>query len=1679
MKKMTKRALSLLLTLAMILSLGVLPASAAGIDEAEEIDAAYPAQQFSYYEPGGLNIDVKAPAGALPRGTTMEVSRLANLAPVQDAVDRAEDLDGAVVLAADISFWHEGEEVEPVDGNKILVTMTAPEIAEVLDPVVVHVPDEEPAVAERIDPIVDDSLDIVAMGDQISFEAEKFSVYAVIGGSTGDEARVEVNFYNNHLQGNKKVVTLYVKNSDTADEIEKIVYDPGIGELLPRGLLFLGWSIDDPNANTAVEGKDYDTEHYGADYNLNTRVYDIDGVRDYLESLSITEGMDPINIYAMVVRIYVVTYLDKEGVSLGSDDVLMNLSETSAPYTITMGYTPLNQDENFEGWNLSDGIVANAQAENEDGDMVAVEAPYPVGTTMTISSDVTFSVNAPKGHWLVFEEVQKGATYNAPVFIYEGKAADADGKRPAKSLPENMKCAGYTFLDWYEAETDENGVVQKDDDGNVILKSSPFDWSTVITKRTVLYAKWDVASTATYTVIVWKQSVVDDKNAADAAKTYDFGLSAQLTGTPGTNVADLVSTDLAAYLGKDGGSIDGVTLFGFKQNTTQVAKANSGNKTIGNGIVANSEKIAANGTTVINIYYDRELVTYTFSVYELTAVANSDVPSNFSATSPVYFIYYEDEYCPVRYYSGTYTDIYKPTTSNSGTQYGIVDGVWTSLEYRYFNGYGYLWVYNNGGSYSLYNGIRYYHSDTISGTSYYFRTSNRLDYAPYYTYQWRTLEDRTMTGLFGQKLSKYGYVWPLDYRWMLEDSSNPGTPSSTSFSSIEEMFLGSTNYYGRTEEFNATVSHYLQNVDGSWPETATYTVATNTTSYMSFKSFAGFSSYQFRIKIADGRTNYWYGHYSDFNNSYPHSTDANGWTDWLDSGNSVKGQNGYDSVYTNEPGDYQWHATEGGIEFRYERETYKLNFMVGKFVNGNMEEQPTNAVAGLPKTVTDIAYEASLASYAEGGDDYFDPFTNAANAQLAEEYVFDGWYVDDACTQKFDFANATMPLDGVTVYGKWIQKQYRVFLHPNAFMPEGSNDPNLDWGSDSQSLNFRISYGGTLSAPNPRRDVSGYEFIGWYTDPECKNAFNLETKLTDDTVNTPYDKTVDMTDPMDKYGEGATWNSDIIGYNGGDRFWITTKLDLYGKWGATLSGAPGIAIVYDANGGSGAPTDSRYYKDNVDAIAQAASIPADAEKDQFLYWVMQKWDSDQSKYVDIPGSKIYPGDTFTVLKSNSKIVIINSHTDGDKVIIDEATYTLQLRAEYGPKEVETPTHIYWYANNETSGVQKDENIQINKGVDIPTTETWTNGTRDGSGLTYEGHEFLGWARLETSDTVDPATLCYDDLFLRWVGDHYEAKNDSGAWVPVTQVACDERTLYHNMYAVWAKVFYVYHSGTNVVEKVVINSTAVTETNGTTARTPVTFNLAGRTSAGFLYGGYYTDYAGKSANFDAKLVAEASWTAGDAAAAASANARAIYTYTDNGTGVKAYDGTNASWSGAYTDRADTLTPVAGKTYYIKEVPAAKYLRPQLRYTYFENTEGSIANIWLITNLDDDTYIKSGLVIADTIIPGTVTDSLTITPRNKPVNAQTHTSQSLFKTAGKLCYLEVMAIDKPQQADLTGDFLQLLQPGQEVLQYWVTPDGMKVTGTVMRAYKGLYTKSEIDLVADYPQDVDSTIVYVGLS
>lgn len=683
---------------------------------------------------------------------------------------------------------------------------------------------------------------------------------------------------------------------------------------------------------------------------------------------------------------------------------------------------------------------------------------------------------------------------------------------------------------------------------------------------------------------------------------------------------------------------------------------------------------------------------------------------------------------------------------------------------------------------------------------------------------------------------------------------------------------------------------------------------------------------------------------------------------------------------------------DGTINFYYTRNKYDINYMDGIYVDGNdiPVEQDSR---GQLKVENGIIFGSNLESYNKGGNDYYTPTFN--------DFTFDGWYLDDSCTQPYTFTS--MPEGGITVYAKWKQNQYRVFLHPNA-----ETDSTLDWGSDNQAMNFRISSGGKVSAPNGMRRE--YEMIGWYLDENCTQVFNADAfVLNDTTVTTPYDKTKDMTDPMDKWGNGATTNADV------DRAWITKKLDLYAKWRAVLVGADGIGVIYDANGGDNAPSDTSLYTDQASAVAQAAATAPEGK--QFDGWIVQKWNG--SGYEDTD-EIINPGETFTILKDNAKM----EQKEGSTPDNPKYNYTVQLKAKYIDKEEATPTHITWYSNlKDVAGIaleldgfthdgitdsdkkgwyvtdKADGSLQINEAIDIRPETTYS----------YKGYTFLGWAK--SADATE------NDLFLKYEDGKFYAQETEGIgdWtVEVTQVAADENQPYDDLYAIWKGSFKVYHSGVagGNVETIDITENTYDLTATPKGLTPDT-----------LYGGYYLE-------------------GGFTAPAAGENEN-----------IPAYDGDNWTWTTPQTTSGKSITPVCGETYYIKEVPANRFLQPYTHYTYKTGKNDlSIQDLFMISDIDDLKYKETGFVITTNNKPAQICKSLTV--KNAVGGASIKlTPKRVFRSKGASNddYLTYFGT-KPKE-------LGSNENGVTIVQYWVTPDNLMVTGTVQRTLTGVEKQSTI--------------------
>lgn len=695
-------------------------------------------------------------------------------------------------------------------------------------------------------------------------------------------------------------------------------------------------------------------------------------------------------------------------------------------------------------------------------------------------------------------------------------------------------------------------------------------------------------------------------------------------------------------------------------------------------------------------------------------------------------------------------------------------------------------------------------------------------------------------------------------------------------------------------------------------------------------------------------------------------------------------------------------GTDNHLYFYYTRDKYDLNYMDGVYVDAEgIEQDETNRNQ---LNAVNLYYDADMSSYNKDQANYYKP--------TFDGYTFAGWYYDEACVREATFT--TMPLDGITVYAKWIKNQYRVFLHPNVPASETNfasddgvkDDPTDDdeYGMGGQSTSFRIDQGESLDHFDARREE--YELVGWYTDADFNNAFNFDAFVANASNTVEYAKT-ESTETDDWGNATESTNKDV------NRYWITRKLDLYAKWRAKMTGAKGIQVEYYAveetadgtyaghfaDGSDTFMDPVAYYNDNSDSVGQGASI-IDDDTMEFKYWVLQRWDKTAGEYVDTT-THILPGETFTVLKSDAKEENIGTAGEDEYYL----AYTVRLRAHYGSIEKPTPTHMNWYSNVQTfdgnaldtakftkvadagrdeffasrGWVVEREPIEINIGYDIEPADTYE----------YPGCTFLGWAK--------KADATKDELFLKYEdGKFYAQKVEGeGDWdMEVTQVAADENQPYDDLYAVWEGVFYIYHSGTDGGN---------IETHKVEEIQPYTF-----ADADLLYGGYYLEDG--------------------------------FTMP---TDKAAYDGGNWTWTTPQT--SISYTPSVGETVYLKEVPTT-YLLPHEVDT-FHKVSYQLHGIHLLSSTDDTNYKEAGFRIgASSYNKGTFYNDVKIIPGpNSDFDETTLTVKDVSENEnGLILMAEYLKLNGTAYTGIGSS------TGLKTIKcYWITPDGLRVTGGKQRA------------------------------
>lgn len=680
-------------------------------------------------------------------------------------------------------------------------------------------------------------------------------------------------------------------------------------------------------------------------------------------------------------------------------------------------------------------------------------------------------------------------------YIFEGwyYGAVRDGEGNISNLGQAVKIADAdgSLIDVGEIKNGNNETVFKIEGGRLFLYKA--------LDELMLYANWEPVEDTVVQINVWRQKVSDDKDAAAADRTYDYwkDYSYKVSASSGWTLAQLRNNNKLHVGGTAAGAnVEALTVQGFTYRSTGMSTG----------------RVLSNGSTVVDVYYDRDTITFNYYTYGYGGYSYTETTSNAAYPNqyaflngtavllerrntggniswfvPEFAYQYEVDnngayglvdgnYVPLdsgySYQRSSYT--LTRTTSDSGTQYGVVGGNIQRVYYRNWQ-----WRQTNSNWGSVYYGHRYTQGDppngaytgdryrTITGTAgsgqsgftmttdlsgdvlfgneadTYFPLQvsevysyNGVPYSgPRYSYVYKETGNRVewtgarytrtstngwglykkFTGLYAQTLTQNGYVWDTAYDWY----SNPGNFGSPN--GVRTTFLDAflptadtltVNFYGASPGGSRTIYFYKQKINADGSVSAEYELA-NTVSTTS-------TAFNLSDKY-DGFTCYaWKS--GDYGALTPVG--------------SLMLQNGnyYYDANPNQYG-YQTASFSSSLHVYFNRNLSSISYVTQYPNNADLWDEGGTPSESLMSTGDVIPYGASLSGYGSGGANYWSP-------NVPAHYSFAGWYEDEAGTKKFNF-NATMPSGDVIVYGKWDPERFRISIDPNG----GVIDHVNHWGA--------------------------------------------------------------------------------------------------------------------------------------------------------------------------------------------------------------------------------------------------------------------------------------------------------------------------------------------------------------------------------------------------------------------------------------------------------------------------------------------------------------------------------------------------------------------------------------------------------------------------------------------------------
>ncbi|NEW62016.1 hypothetical protein GMA11_01280 [Granulicatella sp. zg-ZJ] len=232
----------------------------------------------------------------------------------------------------------------------------------------------------------------------------------------------------------------------------------------------------------------------------------------------------------------------------------LSKSQQGAPAWFTQKYPRSDGNDVLDFKNIpfvaDDGKVLTGWSRTLDG-----RTPVAEGTPVTSDMDL-YPIIQP-ARWIYFET--NGAESLSPVYVLANQQNKT--KKPADPVRQ-----GYTFAGWFADKE---------------LKV-PFNWDARPQRDTTIYAKWTPSKTS-YTIVYWKQKVTHPLGQADPTHDdYDYWKS---TVVSNIDTGSATPTSIAP---------ENEQGFGFSYAES------------------NYDKVKGDGSTTINVYYDRKVVTINY-----------------------------------------------------------------------------------------------------------------------------------------------------------------------------------------------------------------------------------------------------------------------------------------------------------------------------------------------------------------------------------------------------------------------------------------------------------------------------------------------------------------------------------------------------------------------------------------------------------------------------------------------------------------------------------------------------------------------------------------------------------------------------------------------------------------------------------------------------------------------------------------------------------------------------------------------------------------------------------------------------------------------------------------------------------------------------------------------------------